>query len=302
MTPQNNAIVPQESGNNQIVSHKEFDERAVIEFMDAMGLATKLNDQEKKQFLQISKAYGLNPFKREIHVSKYGDNFAVIIGYEEFIKRAERSGQLDGWEVVTEGEVNKEDYTKSTLKAIFTCHRKDRKFPFRWEVDYTEYVQTATKYDSNKKPIGKRPNAFWDGKPKHMIKKVAAAQGFRLCFSDELGGMPFTEEELTLDVNHEEVSSGKMPPLTKAQKEQLATEGDATKAVNDDITSEQKERIKTLLSNKLISEEERSKALANIETYTTTRAQSTINGLELEIKKREQLQENFKKQNTTDGE
>jgi uncharacterized protein YyaL (SSP411 family) len=29
-----------------------------------------------------------------------------------------------------------------------------------------------------------------------MIKKVAISQGFRLCFSDELGGMPYTKEEM----------------------------------------------------------------------------------------------------------
>ena len=31
-----------------------------------------------------------------------------------------------------------------------------------------------------------------------MTKKVAIAQGFRLCFPDELGGMPYTADELAL--------------------------------------------------------------------------------------------------------
>jgi molecular chaperone DnaK (HSP70) len=36
-----------------------------------------------------------------------------------------------------------------------------------------------------------------------MTKKVAMAQGFRLCFSDELGGMPYTREEMNaMDVDH----------------------------------------------------------------------------------------------------
>ena len=30
-----------------------------------------------------------------------------------------------------------------------------------------------------------------------MIKKVAMAQAFRLCFPDELGGMPYTSDEMT---------------------------------------------------------------------------------------------------------
>ena len=29
-----------------------------------------------------------------------------------------------------------------------------------------------------------------------MLKKVATAQGFRLCFPEEFGGMPYTSDEL----------------------------------------------------------------------------------------------------------
>ena len=36
---------------------------------------------------------------------------------------------------------------------------------------------------------------FWQ-KADFMIKKVAISQAFRLCFSDELGGMPYTKEEV----------------------------------------------------------------------------------------------------------
>lgn len=33
--------------------------------------------------------------------------------------------------------------------------------------------------------------------PKFMLRKVAIAQGFRLCFPDELGEMPYTADEIT---------------------------------------------------------------------------------------------------------
>ena len=146
----------------------------LVSYLDTMGLSKKLTENEKNTFLQISQAFGLNPFKREIYCMKYGEQSTIIVGYETYIKRAERSGHLDGWNVVTEG-------TGNELKAIITIHRKDRKVEFKHEVYFSEYAQQ---------------NKIWKEKPITMIKKVAMAQGFRLCFSDELGGMPYTSEEM----------------------------------------------------------------------------------------------------------
>ena len=42
-----------------------------------------------------------------------------------------------------------------------------------------------------------RNTQIWKEKPITMIKKVAIAQGFRLCFPEELGGLPYTAEEIT---------------------------------------------------------------------------------------------------------
>lgn len=181
---------------NQIAKIETITAKQLTSYLDAMGLAAKVTEKEKVQFLEISQAFGLNPFKREIYCSKYGEGqnaqMAIIVGYETYIKRAERSGQLDGWQVVTEGKV--ED---NSLKAIITIHRKDRKFPFVHEVYYSEYVQNASS-------TGK-PNKFWQ-KAFTMIKKVVIAQGFRLCFSDELGGLPYTKEETGKDESVEDVA------------------------------------------------------------------------------------------------
>ena len=173
------------------VQNQGLSTKQLTGYLDAMGLASKLTENEKIQFLEISQAFGLNPFKREIYCSKYGDQMSIIVGYETYIKRAERSGMLDGWGVVTEGKVD-----DGTLKAIITIYRKDRKMPFVHEVYYSEYVQKTSSGTVTK---------FWQ-KSYTMIKKVAMAQGFRLCFNDELGGMPYTSDEmpeiLTEDAQH----------------------------------------------------------------------------------------------------
>ncbi|NUM42926.1 MAG: phage recombination protein Bet, partial [Leptospiraceae bacterium] len=160
-------------------------------YLKIAGVASNLTKEERENFLQIAMDFNLNPFKREIYCTSYGQGewkkTSIIIGYEVYIKRAERTGQLDGWNVTTTGSVQGND-----LKAIITIHRKDRKFPFVHEVEYSEYVQTVIDKDSKKL----RPNKIWSEKPITMLKKVATAQGFRLCFSDELGGIPYDNSEL----------------------------------------------------------------------------------------------------------
>jgi phage recombination protein Bet len=169
MTKQN---LPVAQSNNEEVS----------KYLTAMGLATKLSEHEKNQFVEICKAYQLNPFKREIYATKYGENFSIIVGYETYLKRAERTGKLNGWSVRTEGKVS-----DNSLKAVITIYRNDWQQPFIHEVYYTEYVQKTKEG---------RITKFWSEKPVTMTKKVVISQGFRMCFSDELGGMPFTAEEV----------------------------------------------------------------------------------------------------------
>lgn len=209
--------------NQQIQRIEPVTAKELTSYLDVMGLSTQLTDKEKVQFLEISQAFGLNPFKREIYCSKYNNQTSIIVGYETYIKRAERSGQLDGWNVVTEGKV--ED---NSLKAIITIYRKDRKMPFVHEVFYSEYVQKTREGIVNK---------FWQ-KAQTMTKKVAIAQGFRLCFSDELGGMPYTSDELdtvTEDVQSQVIESVVIQEPIKSLEERIKD----AECLLSDVTSEQ---------------------------------------------------------------
>ena len=180
--------------SNEIVKQDKVTDAELTMHLENLGLLKDLTAGEKNSYLQIAKAFNLNPFKREIHVSKYNGQMSIITGYEVYIKRAERTGQLDGWSVSTTGSVATND-----LKATITIHRKDRSHPFIWEAEYNEFVQKTREGAVTK---------FWQ-KATMMIKKVAISQGFRLCFSDELGGMPYTADEMpdkTEDIIHEEVA------------------------------------------------------------------------------------------------
>jgi hypothetical protein len=104
----------------------------------------------------------------------------VIVGYEVYLKRAERTGRLDGWSSRIEGSSN-------DMKAIVTIHRKDWAEPLEHEAFFEEAAQL--KKDG-------ALTAFWIKQPRLMLKKVCISQAFRLCFPDELGGLPYDAAEL----------------------------------------------------------------------------------------------------------
>lgn len=160
-------------------------------YLETMNLSTNLTKSEVKQFIEISQAFGLNPFKREIYATKFGDKFSIIVGFETYLKRAERSGLLSGWQVTTDGAVNFQNVGNSNITATITIFRKDWKQPFIHSVHFAEYCQKNARGEVNK---------MWREKPITMIKKVAMAQGFRLCFSDENGGLPYTSDEIGSEI------------------------------------------------------------------------------------------------------
>ena len=140
--------------------------------------ADNATDKEFAIFLDTCKANVLDPRKKECYFVKYGQaKGQIITGYQTYIKRAERTGLLNGWSVSTvvggDGKV---------AQAIITIYRKDFDQPFVWEVDAKEF---------------NKGQSTWMTMPSFMLKKVCIAQGFRLAFPDEVGGLPYTSEEVS---------------------------------------------------------------------------------------------------------
>lgn len=183
-------------------------EQDIDSYLEAMG--SKLLPVHKRQFVALCRAYGLNPFLKEIYGVPYTDRdtgdvtFSVIVGYEVYLKRAERSGLLKHWEVKISRDEPFGDDKRGELKAVISIERADRERPFVHEVYYNEYVQT--KWDREKK--AHVPTKFWATKPRTMLKKVAIAQGFRLAFPVECGGMPYTAEEAAYEVDYSDKGAG----------------------------------------------------------------------------------------------
>lgn len=153
-----------------------------LSYLKSMGL--NIPEHFQTQFIEIAAAMKLNPFLNEIHAISYntkeGPVFKCVTGYMVYIKRAERSGKLNGWEVSSAN-------VGGQMVSTVTIYRKDWEKPFRHSVRFNEVAQWG--------PDGQL-SKLWRKMPAFMCEKACISQGFRLCFPDELAGMPYTKEEL----------------------------------------------------------------------------------------------------------
>lgn len=114
--------------------------------------------------------------------------------------------------------------------ATCTIYRKDWEHPFVHSVLLSEYDQQ---------------NKMWKEKPVTMIKKVATEQAFRLCFPDEMGGLPYGEEELPQD--NPEVNSFEPSPNVRNVTPSKVSDTTPKKL----YTKEQADNFSKLMNTKL---------------------------------------------------
>jgi phage recombination protein Bet len=168
----------------QQTADQKIQKETILEYLKAFGFDKTLSDTEIQQFTQTALACNLDPFKREIYIAVYGEGenrkVSILTGYQVYLKRAERTGKLDGWLARIEGTANQ-------MKAVVEIFRKDWSHSFIHEVYWEEAVQ--------KRKDGS-PTQFWQKQPRFQLRKVAMAQAFRLAFPDELGGLPYESAEL----------------------------------------------------------------------------------------------------------
>ena len=183
-------IVKVEENKNEFIQEAS-------KYLESLGC--NVSESHKHQFINICRSFGLNPFLREIYAVPYGNNFNIIVGYEVYLKRAESSGRLGGWKAWCENKGGE-------LKGCVEITRKDWNAPFYHEVSFKEYTS------------GKN---LWVTKPETMIKKVAIAQGFRMCFPCELGGIPYTSEELDAQESAPKIKKAEAKPKEIPQAEEV---------------------------------------------------------------------------------
>lgn len=178
----------------------------ILSFIASNDTLKKVGKEKTELALKIALTNRLNPLKKEVYFipfkDQYGNyNIQIITGYEVYLKRAEESGRLEYWNVEVVDQDNK------PYKAIITIKRKDWQKEFKHEVYFSEVYQ-------NKQ--------IWAKMPRFMLKKVAIAQGFRLCFPDVLAELPYTSDEIGEAIEEEVKKPDENAPATPEQKNIIA--------------------------------------------------------------------------------
>jgi phage recombination protein Bet len=172
---------------------------------------SSVTEKEVFTFLNMCKYLKLNPFLKEIYLIKYKDSPATfVISYQTLLKRAEENKNFNGYETEVKGEI-------PNMTATATVYRKDRSYPVKITVGYSEAVKTVL--DRQTKEL--RPTNMWKNMPEWMLRKVALARALKEAFPSAIGNAQVSVSEI-VDIDSED----------KRVQEEIK-EGDGQKAINE---------------------------------------------------------------------
>jgi len=145
-----------------------------------------VTEKEVFTFLNMCKYLRLNPFLKEIYLIKYKDSPATfVISYQTLLQRAEENKNFDGYETEVKGEI-------PNMTATATVYRKDRSYPVKITVNYSEAVKTIM----DRKTGELRPVTMWKNMPEWMLRKVALARALKEAFPNAVGNAEVSVSEI----------------------------------------------------------------------------------------------------------
>lgn len=142
-------------------------------------------------FAETCRQHDLSPFKKELYLLKYGNQYATIIGIDGLRAKAAKTGQIGG---VSDTEYNRQSdgsfltaaeikqSGKNPVTATVTVYRIicGHRVPFTHTAVFSEFYGSGS---------GKSQSM-----PCQMISKVAEAHAWKKGFSDQLAGLHIEEE------------------------------------------------------------------------------------------------------------
>jgi len=166
------------------------------DIVEYISTDSSVTEKEVVQFLNMCKYLKLNPFLKEIYLIKYKDSPATfVISYQTLLKRAEENKNFNGYETEVKGEI-------PNMTATATVYRKDRSYPVKIAVNYSEAVKTVM--DRQTKEL--RPTNMWKSMPEWMLRKVALARALKEAFPSAVGNAQVSEGDIVdIDTNDETV-------------------------------------------------------------------------------------------------
>lgn len=220
---------------NYLTDTTELDPATLRDFVDPNRQASP---QELQMLMAIVKSMDLNPFTKEVYFIKYGNQPAqIVVALKAFLKMADAHPEYNGMEAgiiyEKDGEVKRSDGAflprdAEILGGWATVYRKDRSYPTKIEVTFSEYDNSKIRKEGEMNAYGKpnKPNT-WDDKPSVMIRKVAVVTALREAFPNELGGVYEVDEfrkmkDVTPDEeqeSREEVLARKLQDIERMKQE-----------------------------------------------------------------------------------
>jgi phage recombination protein Bet len=181
------------------------------DIVEYISTDSSVTEKEVVQFLNMCKYLKLNPFLKEIYLIKYKDSPATfVISYQTLLKRAEENKNFNGYETEVKGEI-------PNMSATAVVYRKDRSYPVKITVNYSEAVKTVMDRQTGEL----RPTTMWKSMPEWMLRKVALARALKEAFPSAVGNAQVSVSEI-VDIDSED---------KRVQKE--IKEGDGQKAIDD---------------------------------------------------------------------
>lgn len=203
-----------------------------------------LNDNELQQFILISQAYGLNPFKNEIYAVKYStksykngqwsytNNFNVVVSYQVILSVATRHNDYGGVEIeYYSGNKPILRFTKDTpdLWAIIKIYKY---------VNGNRLLNNTSRIDYANDYTQQRNNTFAKNYFTAWCEKLAYVSIIRKTYPTETQGMYLADEF-----------------ATNIEKEQEPVKANIeTKTTNFDLAVKQLEQIQDVKTRNAIME------------------------------------------------
>lgn len=199
------AVVKAEKAKKEpcaLVKYEDAEGREVVltreDIINTISSNPRITDKEIKLFIELARAQKLNPFTKEIFITKYGDYPATfIVGKDVFTKRAQANPLFKGMQagiIVQRG--NAIDQREGSamygdemlLGGWCKVYVQGYDVPIYDSVSFNEYA--ARKSDGSL-------NAMWASKPATMIRKVAIVHALREAFPSDFQGL-YDQSEMGL--------------------------------------------------------------------------------------------------------
>lgn len=185
-----------------LVKYEDTEGREVVltrdDVINTISSNPRITDKEIKLFIELARAQRLNPFIKEIFITKYGDYPATfIVGKDVFTKRAQANPLFKGMQAgiivqrgngVDQREGSATFSDEMLLGGWCKVYVQGYDVPIYDSVSFNEYA--ARKADGSL-------NAMWASKPATMIRKVAIVHALREAFPSDFQGL-YDQSEMGL--------------------------------------------------------------------------------------------------------